>query len=345
MTESEKIISALQNTSKISVAVIGDFCLDKYLYIDPKNDEVSVETGLTAYEVDHKAIAAGVGGTITNNLRSLGVKTICIGLIGDDGEGFELIKSLETVGADATHMVKTNTLCTCTYTKPMRLEADGSYTEMNRFDFRNFTAPTPDLEDAMIAELKSVLDDVDAVVVTDQYYQRNAAAVTDGLREKLSALAGERKDKIFFVDSRAFVAEYRNMIIKCNQFELIEYFAGGVGDPEDIDTIIREGTKLQKRTGIPAFVTLGARGMIVFDNDGYKHVPGFKVDGKIDICGAGDATNAGIATGLSLGLSCTEAARLACAVSSITIMQIGKTGTSTVEQVSDRLSGRPVRID
>ena len=345
MTESEKIIAALQNTASIRIAVIGDFCLDKYLYIDPANDEISVETGLTAYEVDHKAIAAGVGGTITNNLRSLGVETVCIGLIGDDGEGFELIKSLERVGADATHMVKTDTLCTCTYTKPMRKEKDGSYTEMNRLDFRNFTPPTADLEDRMIAELESVLDDVDAVIVTDQYYQRNAAAVTDGLRLKLSALAGRRRDKIFFVDSRAFAAEYTNMIIKCNQFELIEYFAGGKGDPEDLDTVIREGTKLQQRTGIPAFVTLGARGMIVFDNNGYTHVDGFRVDGKIDICGAGDATNAGIVTGLSLGLSCTEAARLACAVSSITIMQIGKTGTSTVGQVADRLSGRPVIID
>ena len=345
MTESEKIISALQNTSKIHIAVIGDFCLDKYLYIDPANDEISVETGLTAYEVDHKAIAAGVGGTITNNLRSLGVKTTCIGMIGDDGEGFELIKSLNKVGADASHMVKTDTLCTCTYTKPMRKEADGSYTEMNRFDFRNYTPPTPDLEDRMIAELESVLDDVDAVIVTDQYYQRNAAAVTDGLREKLSALAGKRRDKIFFVDSRAFVSEYRNMIIKCNQFELIEYFAGGVGDPEDLDTIIREGTKLQKKTGIPAFVTLGARGMIVFADGGHTHVDGFKVDGKIDITGAGDATNAGIVAGLSLGLSCTESARLACAVSSITIMQIGKTGTSTVAQVTDRLMGRPVTIE
>lgn len=345
MTENEKIIGALKRTGDITVAVIGDFCLDKYLYIDPKNDEVSVETGLKAYEVDHKAIAAGVGGTITNNLRSLGVKTICIGLIGDDGEGYELLKSLERVGADSSHMVKTDTLCTCTYTKPMRLEEDGSYTEMNRFDFRNFTPPAPELEDAMINELKSVIDGVDAVIVTDQYYQRNAAAVTDGLREKLSALAGERRDRIFFVDSRAFAHEYRNMIIKCNQFELIEYFAGGNGDPENIDDVIREGVLLQKRTGIPAFVTCGAKGMIVFDNSGYTEVPGFRVDGKIDITGAGDATNAGIATGLSLGLSCTEAARLACAVSSITIMQIGRTGTATVEQVADRLSGRPVTIE
>ena len=290
-------------------------------------------------------MAAGVGGTITNNLCSLGVKTTCIGLIGDDGEGYELIKALEKVGADTAHMVKTNTLCTCTYTKPMRLGGDGTYTEMNRLDFRNFTPPTPDLEDAMIAQLEGVLDDTDVVIVTDRYFQRNAGAVTDGLRAKLSALAGRRTDKTFFVDSRAFVSEYENMIIKCNQFELIQYFAGGVGDPEDIDTVIREGTKLQKRTGLPAFVTLGARGMIVFADGGYTHVDGFKVEGKIEICGAGDATNAGIAVGLSLGLTYAEAARLACAVSSVVIMQIGRTGCSTVAQVGDRLSGRPVIIE
>lgn len=340
MTENEKIISALSRTNEITVAVIGDFCLDKYLYIDPKNDEPSVETGLTAYQVDHKATAAGVGGTITNNLRALGVNTVCIGIVGDDGEGYELIKALEKVGADHSHMVRTDTLCTCTYTKPMRLEADGTYTEMNRLDFRNFTPPSPELEDAMMGELKSVIDSVDAVVITDQYFQRNAGAVTDGLRSKLSAFAGERRDKIFFVDSRAFAAEYDNIIIKCNQFELIEYFAGGKGDPNDIETVIREGSALQKKIKNTVFITCGARGMIVFDDGGHTEVHGFRVDGKIDITGAGDATNAGIATALSLGLSPSEAAKVACAVSSITIRQIGMTGTATVAQVSDVLRGR-----
>ncbi len=340
MNENDRIISALEHTKDVTVAVIGDFCLDKYLYIDPKNDEISVETWLTAYEVDHKAIAAGVGGTITNNLRSLGVKTICIGLIGDDGEGFELMKTLERVGADSSHMVKTDTLCTCTYMKPMRLEENGNYKEMNRFDFRNYTPPAPYLEDAMMDELTKVIDEVDAVIVTDQYYQRNAGAVTDGLRAKISALAGKRSDKIFFVDSRAFAAEYDNMIIKCNQFELIEFFCGGKGDPEDMPTIIAEGNKLQKKTGHPVYITCGAKGMIVFEDSGHTEVPGFRVEGEIDITGAGDATNAGIVTGLSLGLTKAEAARIACAVSSITIRQIGKTGTATVEQVADVISGR-----
>jgi len=337
MTENEKIVSALSRAQNLTVAVIGDFCLDKYLYMDPKNDERSVETGLTAYEIDHKAIAAGVGGTIANNLRSLGVNTVCIGLIGDDGEGFELLKTLDRIGADSSHMVKTDTLCTCAYVKPMRLAPDGSYVEMERLDFRNFTPPAPELEDAMMSELRSVIDRVDAVIVTDQYYQRNAAAVTDGLRAKLSSLAGSRPDKIFFVDSRAFAAEYRNMIIKCNQFELIEFFAGGRGDPENLDTLAAVGSELRRKIGRTVYITCGARGMLVFTEAGCTAVPGFRVDGKIDITGAGDATNAGIVTGLALGLSESEAAKLACAVSAVTITQIGCTGTATPEQVAARL--------
>ena len=339
MFDNEKMISALSHTGEITVAVIGDFCLDKYLYIDPANDEISVESGLTAYEVDHKAIAAGVGGTITNNLRSLGVNVVCIGIVGDDGEGFELLKTLDRVGANRSHMVMTDTLCTCTYTKPMRLQPDGRYREMNRLDFRNFTPPSPELTDALMRELEDVLDGVDAVIITDQYYQRNAGTVTDRLREKLSALAARRTDKIFYVDSRSFAAEYENIIIKCNQFELIEYFAGGKGDPKDLETVIREGTALYEKIGRTVYITCGADGMIVFGRDGHVRVPGFRVEGEIDITGAGDAANAGIVTGLALGLTESEAARLACAVSSITIRQIGMTGTATPVEVAALLRG------
>lgn len=340
MIDRKRLSDALDRIGRIRIAVIGDFCLDKYLYIDPKHDEPSVETGLTAYQVDHKAIAAGVGGTITNNLRSLGVQTVCIGIVGEDGEGFELLRALNRIGADTGHMVTTDQQCTNTYTKPMRRNPNGSYTEMNRFDFRNFTPPTEELEDRLVAELSGILNDLDGVIVTDQFFQRNAGTVTDGLRRKLCALAVSRPDKRFFVDSRAFIGEYSGMIVKCNQYELIRSFSGGSGDPEDPDSVRAEGIRLFERTGIPAFVTCGEKGMFVFDGSGAAEVPAFRVEGEIDICGAGDATNAGLMTGLALGLSNAEAACLACAVSSITIRQIGCTGTATVKQVRDVLSGR-----
>jgi bifunctional ADP-heptose synthase (sugar kinase/adenylyltransferase) len=35
----------------LRIAVVGDFCLDRYLEIDPARAEVSIETGLTVHNV------------------------------------------------------------------------------------------------------------------------------------------------------------------------------------------------------------------------------------------------------------------------------------------------------
>ena len=128
------------------------------------------------------------------------------------------------------------------------------------------------------------------------------------------------------------------MIVKCNNLELFSKFSGGEGNPEDLDQILVKGKEVYAKNGDPLFVTRGADGIVVFGEEVEK-VPAFKVEGEIDICGAGDATNAGIVLGLTLGLSKAEAALLGCCVSSITIQQIGTTGTASVSQVQERLSG------
>ena len=35
---------------KLRVAVLGDFCLDRYLEIDPNRSETSIETGLPVHK-------------------------------------------------------------------------------------------------------------------------------------------------------------------------------------------------------------------------------------------------------------------------------------------------------
>ena len=79
-----------------------------------------------------------------------------------------------------------------------------------------------------------------------------------------------------------------------------------------------------------------ADGVLVFDRDGMTHVPGIRVEGPIDIVGAGDSTMSGIVSALCCGATHTEAAWIGCLVASITIQQIGTTGTATREQVMAR---------
>ena len=146
--------------------------------------------------------------------------------------------------------------------------------------------------------------------------------------------------KPVLADSRALIHEFDRTMIKCNNIELIKYFNGGEGDPEDLQTVAECGKRLYAKNGNPMFITRGSRGMLVFDENGVTEVPAFRVEGPVDICGAGDASSAGIGTGCALGLNLAEAATLACCISSITIQQIGDTGTATVPEVIERLKTR-----
>ena len=336
MTDLQIISSALAETGRSRILVLGDYALDKYLYIDPARDEPSVETGLTAYQIHGKRMSAGAGGNVVSNLRALGADVTCISLIGDDGEGYELLRCLRSVGANTECMVHADDLCTCTYTKPMRLQEDGSWVEMNRLDFRNFTPPSMELQKQLVENLKACLPHVDAVLLVDQFCQRNLGTITDYVREQVNLLAKEHPEVIFFVDSRAFSGEFRNMIVKCNNHELMA-MANAEGDPEDPHILGSLAQDLGRKNNATFAVTRGSRGMMVLDHGNIHSVDGVKVCGPLDIVGAGDSASAGFVLGLTRGLDFTRAAMVACCVSSITIQQIGTTGTATVPQVLQRL--------
>ena len=82
--------------SHLSIAVLGDFCLDRYLEIDPARVETSLETGLSVFNVVRVRAQPGGAGTVLNNLVALGVgRIIPLGFAGEDGEGFELVRAMQ----------------------------------------------------------------------------------------------------------------------------------------------------------------------------------------------------------------------------------------------------------
>jgi sugar/nucleoside kinase (ribokinase family) len=94
-----------------------------------------------------------------------------------------------------------------------------------------------------------------------------------------------------------------------------------------------------KRT--PFFCTHGQFGIYLhrYNDDGISSVqlvPAYPVSGPIDIVGAGDSTSAGITCAVAAGASLEEAAAFGCLVASVTIQQIGTTGTASPEQVRKR---------
>src|SRR5437660_1458874 len=154
----------------LSIAVVGDFCLDRYLEIDPTKEETSIETGLPVYNVVKVRAQPGGAGTILNNLVALGIgKIYPVGFVGQDGEGFELMEALKRQpGLELSHFVQSCERRTFTYCKPMLMWPGKPPVELNRFDSKNWT-PTPALLQGLLMErLLDVAQFVDAIIVLDQ---------------------------------------------------------------------------------------------------------------------------------------------------------------------------------
>lgn len=327
----EQILGSL---SEVRVAVFGDFFLDRYFVIESDLAEVSIETGLTAHQVVGKRLSPGAAGTVVSNLRALGVgKVLCVGLIGSDGEGYELKKALSAIGAEHEGwLVETNDRFTPCYTKPM-LRENGVERELERIDIKN-RAPVPsDLEDALLARLQAALLEVDGVIIADQVQERNYGVVTDKARGALAELAAADPHAVFLADSRVRIGELRGVMLKPNRFEAAAAFPGAGDDLESAKACAR---RLRQAAGKPVFMTAQEEGIFVFDDE-VTHVPAITVDGEIDPVGAGDACTAGIVSALCAGASLAEAALLGNITASVVVRKIGQTGTASPEEVVARL--------
>jgi len=334
----ENILKVLDQIPDRSITVFGDFCLDKYLYINSTRNERSLETGRIAYQVERKNLFPGVGGTVTNNLRALGARVCCVGLVGDDGEGYELLKGLEKIGAETGLMVRSPDLMTGTYIKPMLGSDNEPYSEIDRIDIRNFKKTSNELEDLLLDSLEKALAVTEGVVVTDQFLESDYSVVTGRIRRELAELPRRYSNKVFYADSRGFIRDYRNIIVKCNQFELPG--SDKSCEKHDKDAILKGGADLLSVNDCAVVVTSGANGAYIFEGDTVDFIPAFKVEDPIDIVGAGDATNAGVILGKTLGLSLPDSVLLGSCISSITIRQLGVTGTATIEQIKQQLAKR-----
>src|SRR5437868_1040914 len=145
--------SILTRIPALTVGVVGDLFLDRYLDIDAALTEPSLETGLDAYQVVGVRSTPGAAGTVINNLSALGVKQVrAFAVIGDDGEGYELRAALANLKrVDARGILAWPGRRTPTYTKPMLHEAGQAPRELNRLDIKNRTPLPRDAEAQVLA--------------------------------------------------------------------------------------------------------------------------------------------------------------------------------------------------
>lgn len=334
---SERLAELISHFSTCRIAVLGDFFLDRYLDVDPSLEELSVETGKPAHQVAAVRCSPGAAGTVVSNLSALQTGELhAIGFTGDDGEAFELRRGLTQLECKIDHLHTAAERFTPTYLKPRDMTIPGLEGEHSRLDTKNRRSTPPEIEQAVINSLVEIIDRVDAVVVLDQVESRDCGVVTEFVRDRLAELASAHPHVRFWVDSRRRIHEFRNVIIKPNEFEA----AGNVdplpGDTVDVDELRAAVSRLGKQNGAPLFITRGQDGMFVTDPE-WTAVRGVRLSGETDSTGAGDSATAGCVLALCAGASCIEAAVIGNLVASITVQQLATTGTAHPSELLPRL--------
>jgi bifunctional ADP-heptose synthase (sugar kinase/adenylyltransferase) len=327
---SEEVVErVLGRLPSLCVGVLGDLFLDRYLDIDAALTEPSLETGLDAYQVVRVRSSPGAAGTVINNLVALGVGRVCpLAVIGDDGEGYELRQGLDALGkVDPAGLLTTAERRTPTYTKPLLHEGGGPPRELNRLDIKN-RRPLPALLQAeLLGRLEALWPQLDALVVLDQVSEAECGVVTTGVRGAVARLGEEQPGRFVLADSRERIGLFRGVALKPNRQECLR--RGG-------DTLEAVARQLAVQAGRAVFCTDGPAGILLVENGQAKRVSAYPVSGPIDIVGAGDSTSAGIASAVAAGTSLEQAAAFGCLVASITVQQIGTTGTASPAQLRQR---------
>ena len=321
----------------LRVAVIGDFCLDVYLVVDPAAADISVETGLPTRPVAEQRYSLGGAGNVAANLRTLGCAEVrACGVIGADPFGAEMARILRRTGIDTDGLLTQSAAWdTCTYTKVLETGAAGRR-ESNRIDYGNFNRLQPETADRLVERLAGALAGgrVDAVVINQQL--RRGVHV-GRVRRRLHEVIRRRPDVLWVTDSRDFAGDFAGTVLKLNEAEAIAA-AGGEraagGRPRSL-TAAAAADELFRRRAKPVFVTRGDRGCIACDDAGVIELPALTPATDADPVGAGDAFLAGLAAALAAGRAPAQAAAFGSLAAGVTVTKLHRTGTASPREVGE----------
>jgi len=151
----EKLVDILDGFDAAGVVLAGDFMLDEYVYGDV--ERISPEAPVPVLRVTRRESRPGGAGNVASIVRSLGGSVRCVGLIGQDAPGGELISQLQNCGADTTGLVELPGRPTVRKTRYVGLAQHKNPHQILRVDDED-AAPLPaDVRDALLNALSEGL--------------------------------------------------------------------------------------------------------------------------------------------------------------------------------------------
>jgi rfaE bifunctional protein kinase chain/domain len=325
-----QIVSTLGKLSQVSVAVVGDFCLDAYWTIDRSTSEISIETGLKTEPVKSQRYAPGGAGNVVMNLAALAAQQVYpVGVVGDDPFGHELRRLFDHSRINSSALIsQADGWATHTYIKPCVEDR-----ELSRIDQGNFNRLSAATERELFAKLEETLGKVSVVLINHQV--TGSIHDSKSFRQRLRQVTESHPHICFIIDSRGYHEAYPHAIHKLNEKEVMRASGRPVadGDKASLDEVIRQAESLRARWKSPLVVTRGDRGCLVFPGDSPRQIFGLHLPGRVDPVGAGDTFSSAFAAAVSTGADLTTAAAVANIAAAVTAQKLFQTGTASPGEI------------
>ncbi len=329
--------NALPDFESLRVAVAGDLICDHYIACEPRG--LSREAPVMVLRHLGERIGAGGAANVARNLRALGALTSCIGAVGRDERGRELIELLEREGIDVSGVASVPGWTTPTKTRVIAAEPRRWPQQVLRIDREPAGALDGSTSRQIAQRALERGGELDALVVSDYGY----GAVCDELAGAVVALS--RSGVVVVLDPRRRVQGFEGVTALTPNVAEVAQLAGWDSERLGEPAALAQAAAALLRTSRARhlLITRGNLGMALWGEEAPSEGLFVEASGAgnvTDVSGAGDTAAAVFALALAAGTGAPRAMELANAAAGVVVMENG-TAACSVEQLRAALPITP----
>lgn len=317
--------SLFQRASYFKCLVVGDLMLDEYLW--GKTERISPEAPVQVVDVLREDLRLGGAGNVANNLLALGCQVTVASVIGEDENGWALLKLFSRLGIDTTPVYQEPGRRTSRKTRVI-----ASNQQIVRIDRETREAISEEYQQHLADWLLQHLGGFDLVLVSDYL----KGVLTPAVLSALITTAAAANIPVLVDPKGTDYRKYRGATCLTPNRKEAEAASGvPIRDQESLrlaaETLMTE-VQLDN-----LLITRSEEGMSLFCGNGETvHIPTVARE-VFDVTGAGDTVLALLACGLAGGLTLAEAASLANIAAGIAVAKLG-TSTVTPAEIIDAVA-------
>jgi rfaE bifunctional protein kinase chain/domain len=321
---------AVSKLSSITVLVMGDLILDRYLIGEVTR--ISPEAPVPVVLVKNEKVTLGGSGNVVKNFSAIGVNSMVMVRVGEDEKSVVLKNLLlkENVSEDNIHLIYSKEVPTIQKTRII-----ASNQQVCRIDRERIVSIGPRDEESSLDILKNKLDQFNGVLLSD--YDKgylSSKMITETIR------LSKQNNKFVSVDPQVghFFLYKEADILTPNHYEAGNALGRKIYTDREIEQASKDlADKLNSRF---MMITRGDKGMTLYDTSKktHYHIPTIARE-VFDVTGAGDTVISIYTAFILAGLTALEAALVSNIAAGIVVQKLGSS-TVSIEEITKGIENR-----